>query len=94
MTNSNNTPIRIRVGRITAAIWKNTNDDGKHFYNFTLDRTYEKDGKLESTDSFGLGDALVVAKVCNLADTKIRKLYKADRAAEHAEDTFEEDVDA
>ena len=96
MSNSNNSPIdRIRVGRVAAAIWRNTGDDGKHFYSFTLDRSYEdKNGKWQSTDSFGLNDALVAAKVCNLADTRIRKLYDADRQAENAEQTYDDDVAA
>ncbi len=96
MSNSNNSPIdRIRVGRVAAAIWRNTNDDGKHYYSFTLDRSYEdKDGKWQSTDSFGLNDALVAAKACNLADTRIRKLYDADRAEANAEETYDDDVAA
>lgn len=96
MTNSKPTPIdRIRVGYVTAAIWRNTSDDGKHHYSFSLDRSYKaQDGKWNSTSSFGLGDALVAAKVCNLADTRIRKLYDADHAESNAEKTYDDDVAA
>ena len=60
-----------------------------------MDRSYEdKDGKWQSTDSFGLNDALVAAKVCNLVDTRIRKLYDADRQASNAEQTYDDDVAA
>ena len=96
MTNSKPQPAdKIRIGRITAAIWRNTNDEGKHFYSFTIDRSYEdKDGNWKSTDSFGLNDALLLAKLCNLADTRIRKLYDADRQEANSAETFEDDVAA
>ena len=80
------TPVEhFRIGRLCAAIWKNTNDKGEHFYNFTIDRVYEKDGKLESTNSFGLSNALVLAKLCSLVDTRIRRYYAADRKADQIE---------
>ncbi len=96
MSNSNNSPIdRVRIGRITAAIWKNASGEGKPFYSFTLQRSYEdQNGKWQSTDSFGLSDALVLAKVANLADTRIRKLLEADRAEANADDNLDEDVAA
>ena len=43
-------------------------------------------------NSFGLNDALVVAKIANLVDTRIRKLYDADRQTANSEATFEDDV--
>lgn len=96
MSNPKPQPVdRIRVGRITAAIWKNTTEDGKHHYSFTLDRSYQDSASnWKSTNSFGLGDALVVAKVANLADTRIRKLYDADRQSEHTDTAYDEDVAA
>lgn len=96
MSNSKPQPVdRIRVGRITAAIWRNTAEDGKHHYSFTLDRSYQDSGSnWNSTNSFGLSDALVVAKVANLADTRIRKLYDADRQSEQNDTTYDEDVAA
>lgn len=96
MSNATNSPIdRIRVGRITAAIWKNETDDGKHFYSFTVSRTYkDASGNYQSTDSFGLSDALVLAKVANLADSRIRKLLDADRAESNVAESYEEDVAA
>ncbi|MEM8672041.1 MAG: hypothetical protein AAGG48_31280 [Planctomycetota bacterium] len=42
MTDStNNKPIdRIRLGRITASIWKYTSNEGNPFYKFTIDSSY------------------------------------------------------
>ena len=44
MTNSNQKPVaKVSMYPITAAIWKNSTDDGKNaFYSFTLERTYKK----------------------------------------------------
>jgi len=94
MTNAKPQPIdRIRIGRVAAAIWKNMMDDGKSHYSFTLDRSYkDANDDWKSTDSFALSDALLLTKLCNLADTRIRKLYDADRQAANADDTFEDDV--
>ena len=90
MTDSENTPSRpgnnppverIRKGRIQAAIWKRTVDQNT-FYSFTLERSYkDSDGNYQSTSSFSLQDALLVSKVADLADTKIRQLQDADYSA-------------
>ncbi|TWT35223.1 hypothetical protein KOR34_01110 [Posidoniimonas corsicana] len=92
MTNQNpkNAPVdRIRLGRISAAIWKQTAGDGKTFYNFTIERSYKDDtGNYQSAASFSLGDALVVAKLANLVDTRIRRLLDAEYAATRSEEEY------
>jgi hypothetical protein len=52
---------KIRIGNVTAAIWKN--DLG--FYNVTLQKSYrEKEGEAwKNTDSLGHADLLNAAKV-------------------------------
>lgn len=80
-TNSNPPAARIRRGRIQAAIWKQPTDKGS-FYTFTIERSYKDENEnYQSSSSFSLQDALLVAKVANLADTQIRNLMDADYAA-------------
>ena len=89
---SNGTPPvdHVRLGRISAAIWRQTNDKGT-FYNFTLERSYKDDaGNYHSTSSFSLQDALLVAKVADLADGRIRKQLDADYVAANAEAQYDE----
>ena len=84
---------RIRIGRITAAIWRQTTEDGKQFYNFTLQRTYkDNDGNYQSSPNFALSDALIVAKVADRADTKIRRLLSVDAQAAQADELESEEV--
>ena len=94
MTNAKQKPIdHVRIFPVTAAIWKNTTDDGQNFYSFTLERSYKKDdGNYDSTSSFNSSDALLVAKVADIVDTRIRKLRDADRQAERTAANLERDV--
>lgn len=92
---SNGTPPvdRVRLGRISAAIWKQTTDD-RSFYNFTLERSYKDDqGNYQSASSFSLQDALAVAKIANLADSRIRRLMDEDYAASRSAEQHDEDVE-
>ena len=101
MTNTTTTPsngkgnppiARIRRGRLSAAIWQQTTEKG-NFYSFTLERSYKNDaGEYQSSSSFALSDALLLAKISNLADTKIRQLLDADYAASQSADTDEEEL--
>ena len=81
MTNAKTKPVdRVSLYPVSAAIWKNVTDEGKTFYSFTLERSYKKaDGNYDSTGSFGLSEALLVAKIANIVDTRIRELIEADR---------------
>jgi hypothetical protein len=60
----------IRIGAIRATIWTNALATGVT-HNVTLSRSYRKDGKWRSTDSFGRDDLLKVAKVLDLAHSWI-----------------------
>lgn len=65
---------RIRIGRIEAALWKNTGDNGD-WYSVTLARNYEaSDGKWRSTSSFSGADLIVAAEVLRLAHDRTREL--------------------
>ena len=90
MTNAKPKPIdRVTLYPVTAAIWKNVTEEGKTFYSFTLERNYKKaDGHYDSTGSFGLSEALLVGKIADIVDTRIRKLMDAD----HREAQLDKDV--
>ena len=57
---------KIRIGKISAAIWDNQTEKGI-FYNVTFDRTYYEGTNARSTDSFGQNDLLLLKKVSDMA---------------------------
>ena len=70
-----NTPVAtVRVGLQTASIWKNESE-GRAFYNVTFDRRYRaaKDD-WKSTNSYGADDLLALAKLADLAHTRVMEL--------------------
>lgn len=75
----------IRVGLVVATIWANTTDDGVVRYNATLSRLYRSKDAWRSSNSFGKDDLLTVAKVADLAHTKVFELEAADRESEQAQ---------
>jgi len=92
---SANPPVdQIRLGSIRAAIWANTDDQGRTRYSATLERMYhdEAEGKWKSTSSFGRDELLTVAKVADLANTRIHALLAADRARDAVESNGSADV--
>lgn len=65
---------RISVGLQNASIWKNESG-GRAFYNVTFDRRYRNgQGEWKSTDSYGADDLLALAKLADLAHTKVLEL--------------------
>ena len=58
----------VRLGRIKAAIWANTTDQGVR-YGVTLTRLYkdQQSGEWRTSTSFGRDDLLLVAQVCEMA---------------------------
>lgn len=77
---TNNKPVdRIRLGGIHASIWRNTSRDQKTYYSFKIEKRYRDDAdRWQSSDSYMLGDALLLHKLANLVDTRIRQLMAAD----------------
>lgn len=69
----------IRLATIRAAIWRNEGRNSR-WYSVTLERSY-RDGEDEfkSTTSFGRDDLLTVAKVVDLAHSRIFELQSEDR---------------
>ena len=90
MTTTNNAqPVdRVKIGLIESAIWKNVDTDGNVRYNATIQRRYiDKDENWQSTASYGRDDLLVLAKVADLAHTRICELQSEDRESNRSEQT-------
>lgn len=65
---------KVSVGLQTASIWKNESK-GKAFYNVTFDRRYRNTkGDWKSTGSYGAEDLLALAKLADLAHTRVLEL--------------------
>ncbi len=60
----------IRIGRITATIWRNASDSGT-FFNVNLARVYKDGEEWKRTQSLGRDDLLLAAKVADQAHTWI-----------------------
>ena len=81
-TNNPDQPVaEVRLGRITATIWRNrTADDDGVFYSTQITRLYRRDEKWERSHAFGRDDLLTVAKVADMANTRIHDLQAQARA--------------
>ena len=76
--NTNGKPVaEIRVGRITATIWQNTSTDEGVFYSVHITRLFRRGSNWDRTPAFGRDDLLTVAKVADLANTRIYELQNA-----------------
>ena len=68
---ANQKPVdEIRIGRVKATIWRNGTDEQPR-HNVTFSRIYKEGDQWKSTQSFGRNDLLVLAKVADLAHTRI-----------------------
>lgn len=70
---------QVRIGAIKAAIWKNETGNGSR-YNVTFQRLYKDGGEWKSSDSFGRDDLLLLAKVADLAHSRIFELQQEEAA--------------
>ena len=73
----------IRFGRVKATIWMNTTEDGQARYSVVFSRIYREGGEWKSTHSFGRNDLLLLAKVADLAHTRV-SAFRQDEGAEAA----------
>jgi hypothetical protein len=83
-TMSDNKPAaQVRLYPITAAIWKNATAKGGAFYSVTFSRSYkDAEGKYKEADSYSGSDLLLLAKVADLAHSKVEELRKTDGQAD------------
>ena len=71
---ANQKPIdEVRIGRVKATIWQNGTEDAPR-YNVTFSRLYKDGDRWQNTQSFGRNDLLTLAKVADLAHTRIYAL--------------------
>ena len=47
---------RINCGLVKATVWKNVSRDGNEFRTVSLNRSYQKDGEWQNTNSLGAAD--------------------------------------
>ena len=86
MANTNKPVARVQLYPVTGSIWKNQTAKGV-FFSVTFERSYKDDsGKFQTSSTFNATDLLVLSKVADLCDTKIRELRASDRQADHADD--------
>ena len=71
----------IRIGRVKATIWMNTTEDGQSRYSVVFSRIYREGEQWKSTHSFGRNDLLLLAKLADLAHTRVSALRQDDAAA-------------
>lgn len=74
MANQQN-PVEVRIGAVKATIWQNDTEAGVR-HNATFYRLYKDGDKWKSASSFGRDDLLVLAKVADLAHTRIHQLQR------------------
>jgi hypothetical protein len=71
---------RIRHRDIAVTIWKNNSDKGP-WYSVTPSRAYKQGEEWKDSDSFGLDDLLLLARLLDEAHGWIRHAEQADRKA-------------
>lgn len=60
----------IRLGRIKAVVWENETEKGTR-HNVQVSRLYKEGDEWKSSSSFGRDDLPLVAKVCDLAHSRL-----------------------
>ena len=71
---------KVTLFPVEAAIWKNVSRGGEPFYSVTFERKYrDQDLRWKSTASFGGDDLLLLAKVADLAHSRVVELRSKDR---------------
>lgn len=69
-----NRPVsEVRLGTVVASIWANPVQDSVR-YNVTFTRLYHDDSGWQRTDSYGRDELLLLAKVADLAHSRIFEL--------------------
>jgi len=71
----------LRFGAIQAAVWRHTNAEGYARYGVTFQRRYRdaETGEWKSNDSFNRDELLTLAKMADLANTRIHEMQAEDR---------------
>ena len=75
---------QVRIGAIIASIWENASEHGSH-HTVQIQRIYRKDDMWRYTGRLGREDLLTVAKVADLAHTRILERESSQRTHEREE---------
>ena len=86
MSDTKKPAAKISCYPVSGAIWRNQTAKGV-FYSVTFERSYKDEkGKYQTSSNFNSGDMLLVSKVADLCDTKIRELREAERQSEQPDE--------
>ncbi len=73
--------VKLRLGLIYASIWERITDNGT-FYSVTFERRYrDSNGEWHSTHNFDANGLLTLAKLADMAHSKIVELQTTEAAA-------------
>ena len=70
----------VRIGRVKATVWPNETKEGRTKYNVTFSRLYRDSEEWKRTQSFSRNDLLLLAKVADLAHSRIFELQHEEAA--------------
>jgi hypothetical protein len=86
MANTNRPVAKVQCFPVTGSVWANRTSKGT-FYSCSFEKSYKDEkGKFQTSSTFNASDLLLLAKVADLCDTKIRELRAADRQPEQADE--------
>jgi len=86
MSNTSKPAAKISLFPVTAAIWQNEKD-GRSFYSVSFQRSYKDEkGNWQNSESFGVSDLLLLAKVADQAHSEIYKLRGTDRETQQSDE--------
>jgi hypothetical protein len=87
MSDNNKKPAaKISLFPVSAAIWANRTQKGV-FFSVSFERSWKDDaGKYQTSSTFNASDLLLLSKLADLCDTKIRELRDAERQSEQPEE--------
>jgi hypothetical protein len=82
MSEQNKPVAKVQMFPLSSAIWRHQNQKGV-FYSATFERSYRDEaGKWQSSSNFNAGDCLLLSKLADVTDSRIRELRAADRQSE------------
>ena len=70
----------VRIGRVKATVWPNETKEGRTKHNVTFSRLYRDSEEWKRTQSFSRNDLLLLAKVADLAHSRIFELQHEEAA--------------
>ncbi|MBK6897644.1 MAG: hypothetical protein KA099_04030 [Alphaproteobacteria bacterium] len=76
---TNKPALKLRDGRITLTVWKNSTDDDKSYYSIVLVRSYKSGDDWKESTSLNPEDLLPAARLLSEAYGRILKLRREDQ---------------